>query len=341
MFYTCAVLYYIMIRFYLQLFFSFSYIFSSRGGTYQGNRPPHKNRRNTMYHPHLDTDLIEEARALWQPQPGDPGTLSGVRSEERLCHDVPVTEVEILDAEGARQLGKPVGRYLTLELGALLRDRAPLFEQGVAALADSVGLLLPEGEGPVLVVGLGNRAVTPDAIGPRTADQLLVTRHLVEQLPEVFGTYRPVAALAAGVLGTTGVESGELVEAVVARLRPAAVLAVDALCAQSAERLGTTVQLSNTGIVPGSGVGNARHALTQETLGVPVIAIGVPTVVRAGALARQWGCQEEAADALSSLLVTPKAIDVLCADVSRLLSRGISLALQPGLTLEELETLLA
>lgn len=289
----------------------------------------------------FETDLIEEARELWRSGPGDPGELPGIRSEERTCGPFPLSEVEVLDKTGAEQIGKPVGLYLTLTLDSLLTRRDALFAEGVRAVARQVARLLPEGGGQVLVVGLGNRAVTPDAVGPRTADHLLVTRHLVEQMPEAFGSFRPVSALAAGVLGATGVESGELVQAVVRQIRPDAVVAVDALCAHSVRRLGSTVQLANTGISPGSGVGNARFALTQETLGVPVLAIGVPTVVRAGVLAAQWGGAPEQEDSLSSLLVTPKDIDVLVSDTARLLGYGISLALQDGLELEDLETLLS
>lgn len=289
----------------------------------------------------LGTDLIEETRELWRSGPGDPGDLPGVRSSERACGPFPLSEVEVLDEQGAERIGKPVGLYLTLTLDSLLTRRDALFAEGVQAIAEQVERLLPEGGGQVLVVGLGNRAVTPDAVGPRTADHLLVTRHLVEQMPEAFGSLRPVSALAAGVLGTTGVESGELVQAVARQIHPDAVIAVDALCAHSVRRLGTTVQLANTGIIPGSGVGNARFALNAETLGVPVLAIGVPTVVRAGVLAAQWGGTPKQEDDLSSLLVTPKEIDVLVSDTARLLGYGISLALQKGLGLEELETLLS
>ena len=159
--------------------------------------------------------------------------------------------------------------------------------------------LLPP-KGAVLVAGLGNRAMTPDAVGPLAVEHLLVTRHLISALPNCFGSFRAVSAVTPGVLGQSGVESAEAVAALVRELQPAAVIAVDALAARRTERLCTTVQLSDTGIAPGSGVGNHRHPLNRETLGVPVIAIGVPTVIDGATLAADLleSAGEEAGEAL-------------------------------------------
>ncbi|MCD7843015.1 MAG: GPR endopeptidase, partial [Clostridiales bacterium] len=168
----------------------------------------------------------------------------------------------------------------------------------------------------------------------------VVTRHLVARLPETFGDFRPVAAVATGVLGTTGVESGELVKALCQRLRPAVVIAIDALAARSARRLCSTIQLADTGIVPGSGVGNARFALTREELGVPVLAVGVPTVVRAATLAADLGADEDQRETLGSLLVTSKDIDALAAELAQIIGYGVTMALQEGITLEDVEYLL-
>ena len=174
---------------------------------------------------------------------------------------------------------------MTLELDGLARREEDAFGRAARALAAELGALLGLAPGaPALVVGLGNRAITPDNIGPKAADQTMVTRHLVERVPEHFGSFRPVAALAAGVLGTTGMESGEVVRAVAEQIKPACVVAVDALASRSLRRVCRTIQLADTGITPGSGVGNARAALNAETLGVPVIAVGVPTVVDAATL---------------------------------------------------------
>lgn len=279
--------------------------------------------------------------ALEQHQ-GMGGALPGVVCEEIEAQGLPLTTVRVTTAEGARALGKPEGVYHTLDLAAVTRREEGAIPRAVAVLRELLTPLLPE-KGEVLVVGLGNRAITPDAVGPKTCDHLLVTRHLVGMIPEHFGQFRSVSALAAGVMASTGVESGELALAVVERLRPAAVIAVDALCARQVERLCATVQVGDTGISPGSGVGNHRFSLNRETLGVPVIALGVPTVVEGATLCAdlltQAGVEKPEDLPGGGLLVTPKDIDQRVEDMGRLLGRAVSLALQPGLTEEELEAL--
>jgi len=291
------------------------------------------------------TDLALEARELWQENAGTTTKLSGVRAWDGSREGLPVTVVRILDGEGERALGKPRGTYVTLTLEGVARREADIFPRAVRALADELAALLegvPE-DSLVLVAGLGNRAITPDAIGPRVHEHMLVTRHLVAQMPEHFGQLRPVASLAAEVLGNTGMESGEMVRAVCEKLRPACVIAVDALASRSLQRLCRTVQLADTGITPGSGVGNHRVALDRATLGVPVIALGVPTVVEGATLAADLLDAEELPDlgGEGDLLVTPKDIDSQVADLSKIIGYGISLALQPSLTLEDLELLLS
>ena len=296
------------------------------------------------------TDLALEAKELWTESAEKETKLEGVRARDSLREGYQVTTVDILDEQGASSLGKPVGSYVTVQLDALARREEDAFGRAARAIAAELnGLLkLPE-EATCLVVGLGNRAITPDAIGPGVADHTMVTRHLVEQAPEHFGSFRPVAALAAGVLGTTGVESGELVKAVAEKIRPGCIIAVDALASRSMDRVCTTVQLANTGIVPGSGVGNHRAALNRETLGVPVIAVGVPTVVDAGTLAAdilaeagQEGLDPEAlAGAGEGLMFTPRDIDQRVADLVKVIGYGINLALQPGLTIEDVDLFLS
>lgn len=292
------------------------------------------------------TDLAMEEKQLRE----EAGALSGVKSEEKQREGFPVTVVEILDARGSLALGKPVGRYVTLELEGLKRREPDAFGRAARALAAELEeMMKPSEHTSVLVVGLGNRAVTPDAVGPLATAHTLVTRHLVEQLPEQFGSFHPVSAVAAGVLGTTGVESGELVSALCARLKPDAVIAVDALASRSLSRVCTTIQLADTGIVPGSGVGNARAALDRKTLGVPVYAIGVPTVVDAETLAAdilaEAGKGDLEPEALKSgaggVFVTPRDIDERVADLSKVIGYGITLALQKGLTMEDVEMFLA
>lgn len=291
------------------------------------------------------TDLALEARELWRESAGETTRLSGVEASEGEREGLPVTTVRILDREGEKALGKPRGTYVTLTLEGVAARSDGIFGRAVRAVAEELRLLM-EGvpqEGLVLVAGLGNRAITPDAVGPKVHEHIFVTRHLVEQMPEQFGQLRPVASLAAEVLGSTGVESGEVVGAVCARLRPACVIAVDALASRSLKRLCRTVQLSDTGITPGSGVGNHRVALDRDSLGVPVLAMGVPTVVEGATLAADLLGSEELPDLGEGrdLLVTPKDIDSQVADLAKILGYGISMALQPGLTVEDLELLLS
>ena len=283
------------------------------------------------------TDLALEARELWQERAGETTRLSGVEAHEGTREGLPVTVVRVLDQEGERALGKPRG---------LARREEDIFGRAVRAVAaelsDQMRGEVP-GDGLALVAGLGNRAITPDALGPLVRDHLLVTRHLVGRMPERFGGLRPVASVAAEVLGSTGVESGEMVRAVCQAIRPACVVAVDALASRSLKRLCRTVQLADTGITPGSGVGNHRVGLNRETLGVPVFAVGVPTVVEAGTLAADLLGAEETPDLGEerALLVTPKDIDSQVADLAKVIGYGITLALQPELTVEELELLLS
>ena len=192
-------------------------------------------------------------------------------------------------------------------------------------------------------MGLGSRTVTPDLIGPSAVDHLLVTRHLVEGIPEHFGSLRPVAASAPGVLASTGMESSLIAQALAGELRPACVVAVDALASRSLERLCRTVQIADTGITPGSGVGNHRMGLTRDTLGVPVVAVGVPTVVDGATLAADLLGTDSLPDLGEGkdLLVTPKDIDSQVNDLAKVIGFGLSMALQPGISLEELELLLS
>jgi len=291
------------------------------------------------------TDLAVEARELWRESAGETTELSGVEARDGEREGIPVTTVRILDREGERALGKPRGTYVTLTLEGVANRAEGIFGRAVRAVAGELAPLLEQAapEGLVLVAGLGNRAITPDAIGPKVHEHVLVTRHLVAQMPEHFGHLRPVASLAAEVLGNTGVESGEVVEAVCRKLRPACVIAVDALASRSLERLCRTVQLADTGIAPGSGAGNHRMALDRDSLGVPVLAVGVPTVVEGATLAADLLGADRLPEPAPerNLLVTPKDIDSQVADLSKIVGYGISLALQPGMTVEDLDLLLS
>ena len=274
--------------------------------------------------------------------------LPHVRQSDRTLEGFAVHEVRILSEDAAREIGKPQGRYLTFELDALIRREEDAFPRACKALSTLLRELLPHpNDGPVLIAGLGNRMITPDAIGPQTADHVIATRHLVAQSPAIFADWRPVSALAPGVLGQTGVETGEVICGVLDRVRPAAVIAVDALAAGRLSRLLRTVQLADTGITPGAGVGNARAALNEETLGVPVIAVGVPTVVDGATLAHEISSQlgQPACEALDDLsqpvMITTRDIDREVADISRMIGYAVNLALHPHLSVADIDLYLS
>lgn len=274
--------------------------------------------------------------------------LPHVRQSDRTLEGFAVHEVRILSEDAAREIGKPQGRYLTLELDALIRREEDAFPRACKALSTLLRELLPHpNDGPVLIAGLGNRMITPDAIGPQTADHVIATRHLVAQSPAIFADWRPVSALAPGVLGQTGVETGEVICGVLDRVRPAAVIAVDALAAGRLSRLLHTVQLADTGITPGAGVGNTRAALNEETLGVPVIAVGVPTVVDGATLAHEISSQlgQPACEALDDLsqpvMITTRDIDREVADISRMIGYAVNMAPHPHLSVADIDLYLS
>ena len=281
-------------------------------------------------------------------------TLPGVRVSEWETGGVTLTEVKVETEEGARLLGKSVGLYLTMECRGVQRRDLEARKAVSALLGEELARLLPPENGsPVLVAGLGNRAVTPDALGPLTVDRTLVTRHLFAERPELTGRMTPVCAVAPGVLGATGIETSEMVRAVAQAVKPRAVVAVDALAARSVGRVASTVQLTDSGISPGSGVGNHRAALTRETLGVPVIAVGMPMVIYAATIARDafemvsGGAAEDGraldamteellAGALGEMVVTPREVDDLVSDAAAMLAGGINRALQPSLSEQDI-----
>ncbi len=310
------------------------------------------------------TDLALEAHAAARGT--GPQEMPGVTVNEERGPDVSVTRMEIFTPQAAQLLGKTMGRYVTIEAPALRRRNRQLQEEVAGVLARELAALMnlnPWDE--VLVVGLGNWNATPDALGPRVVGGLLVSRHLRAHVPpELANRLRGVAALAPGVLGLTGIETGEIVRGVVDRAAPQAVIVVDALAARSIDRIATTIQLADTGINPGSGVGNPRASITRDNLGVPVYAIGVPTVVHAVTIANdtldlvasQLQAQEPAWQPLAAmdrerkhslisqvlspevgdLVVTPKEIDVLIRDISRAVAGGVNAALHPAIGREEM-----
>lgn len=286
------------------------------------------------------TDLANEARDLWLR--GAKTELPGLAARREDRQGFAAEVIEIQTEEAARELGKPVGRYVTLELDALLRREEDAFPRACRVLAEELGRQLNlSKEDSVLVVCLGNRDVTPDAVGPLTAGQVLVTRHLKEHMPEDFAAFRPVSVFCTGVLGTTGVESAKLTEAVTGAVRPSRVIAVDALAARETGRLCQAVQISDAGIVPGSGVGNARSALNAQTLGAPVVAIGVPTVVDAATLCADLTGADVPAPQGGDMFVTPRDIDARVRAMARLVGYSVNLALHEGLTIEDIDMFLS
>ena len=293
------------------------------------------------------TDLALEARELWQESAQRTTRLSGVKATKTKQEGYPVTRVDILDNRGEEALGKPQGSYLTIDLTSFWQRKTDFFERAVRAVGSQLKGLLPA-EGPVLIIGLGNAAMTPDAVGPLAADSVLITRHLIAAMPRHFAGFRPVAVFRTGVLGTTGVESAEAVRGLAEEIKPALVIAIDALASRRVGRVCTTIQLSDTGIIPGSGVGNHRAALNRETLGVPVFAIGVPTVVDAATLAadllEESGVENVRPESLQKegqgLRVTPQDIDQQVRDLSKVIGYGINWARQ-DLEIEEINALLS
>lgn len=278
------------------------------------------------------TDLAAEAHRLWREQAAETTRLPGVRAEEEQLEGLPVTAVEILNEAGERALGKPRGHYYELRLPALFPQRGADFERAVTALAALIRRCLPAPlPSSALVAALGNPDVTPDALGPLCAASVLVTRHLRRE--PGFEGLRSVALCRPGVLGTSGVESAFQVQTLCRALRPGCVLAVDALAGVGPEALCRCVQVCDAGIAPGSGVGNDREALSSETLGVPVVALGVPTVIDAASLAPDSG--------LGGFFVTPRYIDSAVRQYARLLGFAVNAALQEGLSVADMEQLLA
>ena len=285
------------------------------------------------------TDLAAESRDLALGE--KTGDVEGTKFEEVLNRGLRYQKLVILNDAGQQAIGKPIGTYYTAEIASVLRRESDTFTDTVAALSDVIREILGEykGTGCTLVVGLGNRDITPDIIGPLCTESVLVTRHLKEHAPKDFEFLSPVAAISPGVLGTSGIESADYIKWVCDNLKPERVIVIDALAARNLDRLCRTVQITDTGITPGSGVGNSRSAINKETLGVPVIAIGVPTVVDIRSLLVDMGdgkVSEKAASA-NDMIVTPRNIDseVVCA--SRVVAYAINLALHNGLTVEDVD----
>ncbi|NLH00677.1 MAG: GPR endopeptidase [Clostridiales bacterium] len=285
------------------------------------------------------TDLAVEARELAAATRTQ--EIEGITYEEGEHYGIKFQKLTVNDEYGEKAIGKPIGTYYTAEIASVLRRESESFVDTVTALSLIIKDLIKtnKSDGCTLVVGLGNRDITPDNIGPLCSESVLVTRHLKQHAPEDFKFLSPVAVISPGVMGSSGIESVDYIKWVCDNLKPKQVIIVDALAARSLERLCRTVQMTDTGITPGSGVGNSRSAINSQTLGVPVVAIGVPTVVDIRSLLADMGDTNLSGKAAESneMIVTPRNIDseVVCA--SRVVAYAINLALHDGLAIEDID----
>lgn len=316
----------------------------------------------------IRTDLAVEAKEIYEEQ--NHGKVPGVDIIEDFDSGIHIIDVNILNEVGERNMGKPIGRYVTLEMPESInfdKDVADDVSKVFAKVLSSMVTI--DKSMTALVVGLGNWNITPDALGPKVISRLMITRHLKEMVPDkIDENIRPVCALSPGVLGLTGIETGEIVKAVANNIKPNLIICIDALASRKTERMNKTIQIGNTGISPGSGIGNKRMEISERTLGIPVIAIGVPTVVHAATLANDTidlaidafaneskkGSKfykmlksldkEEKERLLNEILypkiggmvVTPKDIDLIIDVISKIIANGINIALQPALTINDI-----
>lgn len=288
------------------------------------------------------TDLALERKEMLNAH------IEGVEVTEYENDECKTTLIKILTPQAAERLGKGVGKFITVETDAF-SDVAAVSDGRLSALIKSIKALLPKSDGTVLVAGVGNADMTSDSLGPQTASKIFATRHIGDELHKHAGFDKPlrsVAAVSSGVLGQTGIETGEYLKSICEAVKPCCVITVDALAAGSVSRLGTTVQMSDTGIAPGSGIGNTRGRIDEKYLGVPVIAIGVPTVVDALCLATELTGVEHGKFSKENrgkgegLVVAPKDIDLLVKNASYLLAMAINCALQPAFTPQEMYALM-
>ena len=318
---------------------------------------------NTSFNSSL-TDLAVEARNMAVERTG--GEISGVSVEEEEKDVAKVTRIEVLNQMGSKKISKPPGNYITIEAESLRQTNRQVHEDLSGILAAEVNNLIdypsltqnPNQIPTILVIGLGNWNATPDALGPQVIHHLLVTRHIYDSADsESKRGIRPVCALAPGVLGLTGIETAEIIKGVVDRVQPDLIVAIDALAAKESDRLASTLQISDTGIYPGSGVGKRRIGITKKDMGVPVIAMGMPTVINSVNivndtiktisknneidinLSQQRQTQKQVIESvlqpfLGDMIVTPKGIDKLIRDTSRVIAGGINIALHPDVKTE-------
>lgn len=320
----------------------------------------------------IRTDLAVEARQIYKER--NKTDIDGVKVEEKEINDTKITKVDILNEEGAEKMRKAIGTYITIDIpqftiydGELMDDVSKIFGKVLKKL---INVDLSDN---VLIVGLGNKKVTPDALGPKVIEKIMVTRHIKELMPDSIDEgVVSACAISPGVLGITGIETGEIIKSLVDKIKPSLVICIDALAARKTERVNRTIQISDTGISPGAGVGNHRMEINEKTLGTKVIAIGVPTVVHASTIAndtidlvidelikqskegtefynmlndlnkseKQTLINEILSPKLGDMVVTPKEIDLMIESLCKIIANGINIATQPNLTLENINKFL-
>ncbi len=284
-----------------------------------------------MEHFPIRTDLALESRERLEAEKDE---MRGVTCEEQYDEkrNVTITKVKIETENGAKSIGKPMGTYLTLEAPDMVMPDEGSHREISEVLSEQLKALIPEETESVLVVGLGNREVTPDALGPEVVGNLYITRHILKEYGQYAFPEKKVAAISGivpGVMAQTGMETLEIIKGIIGETKPQLVIAIDALAARSVKRLGRTIQLADTGINPGSGVGNHRKGLNEETLGVPVIAIGVPTVVDAATIVYDV-CQDvdKIPNGIAGMFVTPKNIDETVKNLSYTISEALNMTFE-------------
>lgn len=307
------------------------------------------------------TDLALERRELYRKANKIENEIDGIETEEEEINDkIRTSRVKVVNDKGSEAIGKPIGNYITIDIKNLKIATTEDIQSFSEVLTKELKTLIQKhanNKDDILVVGLGNIYVTPDSLGPKVINEIDVTRHILEYMPEAIPeNTRPVSAISPGVLGTTGIETLEIIKGIVENIHPKLLIVIDALASRSIERISSTIQLADTGITPGAGVGNTRKDLSKDTLGIPVIALGIPTVVEAATIAADsldlfiQKIQEEAKsnEFLNKLqeedkyelikevlapedynfIVTPKEIDDLIENMKDVVARGINFAVQ-------------
>ena len=325
-------------------------------------------------------DLALEAKELYSETAEKADEVGGISVDEYSIENIiKVTRVKILNEEGEENLGKPKGDYITIEMPSRFYGEQKIYEKMCQVCAEELKSLtdkfITKDDDVILVVGLGNQNITADALGPKVISSLMITRHLKEYVPdEIQNGVRSICGIVPGVLGLTGIETGEIIKGLVDRIKPKLVIAIDALCSRKMERVNTTIQISDTGITPGEGVGNKRKGLNIDTLGTPVIAIGVPTVVDAATIAgdtldmlvnaasqgkagvlkdlptrqtlkligemadeKYELIKEVIKPKFGSFIVAPKDVDTIIDDISSVVANGINIAVNDGITLKDVD----